>query len=304
VPSSTPFVRGIARRAAAVLPQWALRRIADYRFGYTRQGRAFEFHEEPGPNGPVVAIDKRIRIQSTPAFLPDLRFHFVENGQSRDEMGAFLDAAASLPRDALLYDVGAHRGLFSLVHCALGPERRAVLFEPSISLTSDARALLALNGFDSRAEVRVRGVSDRAGTRLIAEDALGFAEPADDQDTDAVPVEFTTLDAEWRRTGETPAVVKVDVEGAEAEVIRGAAALLQHVRPLLFLELHMDVLEQRGELVDVLLGQLTACGYRFREPDGRTRSPRAIRDSLRAIVRIVGHASPNRESRTANRDHE
>jgi len=165
-----------------------------------------------------------------------------------------------------------------------------VLFEPSISLTNDARALLRLNGLDNRAEVRVRGVGDRAGTRLIAEDALGFAGPADDQDADAVPVEFTTLDEEWRRTGETPAIVKIDVEGAEAEVIRGASAMLRELRPLLFLELHMDVLEQRGESVETLLSQLTACGYRFTDPDGRVRSPRAIRDSLRAIIRIIGRA--------------
>jgi hypothetical protein len=72
-------------------------------------------------------------------------------------------------------------------------------------------------------------------------------------------------------------------------VIRGAAALLRDVRPLLFLELHLDELEGRAEQVEVLLGQLTACGYRFREPDGRHRSARAIRDSLRAIVRIVAY---------------
>jgi FkbM family methyltransferase len=288
VPPSTPFVRRVARRAAALLPQSALRRIAHYRFGYTEDGRRFEVREESDPAGRVAVIDGGMRIRSSEAFMPDLRFHFVDNGQSRDEMGAFLDAAALLPSDALLYDVGAHRGLFSLVHCALGPHRRAVLFEPSISLTNDARGLLALNGFDNRTEVRVRGVGDRAGTRLIAEDALGFAEPANDQDTNAVPVEFTTLDEEWRRTGETPAVVKIDVEGAEAEVIRGAAAMLRSLRPLLFLELHMDVLEARGESVDALLSQLMSCGYRFTEPDGRKRSPRAIRDSLRAIIRIVG----------------
>ena len=291
MPPSTPFVRRLARRAAALLPRAALRRIAHYRFGYTQEGRRFDFREEPGVGEPVAVIDNRIRIRCTPAFMPDLRFHFVDNGQSRDEMGAFLDSAPSLPPDAMLYDVGAHRGLFSLVHCALGAHRRAVLFEPSISLTNDARALLKLNDADNRAEVRVRGVGDRAGTRLIAEDALGFAGPADDQDADAVPVEFTTLDDEWRRTGETPAVVKIDVEGAEAEVIRGAAAVLRELRPLLFLELHMDVLERRGESVEALLSHLTSCGYRFTEPDGRARSPRAIRDSLRAIVRVVGRAT-------------
>jgi FkbM family methyltransferase len=280
-------MRRIARKAARLLPQATLRRIADYRFGYAQDGRRFDFREDRGPRGPVATIDGRIQIQSTDAFLPDLRFHFVENGQSRDEIGAFADAAATLPPHALLYDVGAHRGLFSLVHCALGAARRAVLFEPSISLSSDARALLALNGFDTRAEVRARGVGDRTGTRLMAEDALGFAGVADDQDADAVPIEFTTLDAECQRTGDVPAVVKIDVEGAEVDVIRGAAALLRDVRPLLFLELHLDVLERRGESVEALLADLTAVGYRFREPDGRRRSARAIRDSLRAIVRIV-----------------
>ncbi|HWK11861.1 MAG TPA: FkbM family methyltransferase [Vicinamibacterales bacterium] len=270
-----------------MLPRSTLRRIADYRFGYAQDGRRFDFREQQGPRGPVATIDGRIQIQSTAEFLPDLRFHFVDNGQSRDEIGAFTDAASTLPPDPLLYDVGAHRGLFSLVHCALGPARRAVLFEPSISLSKDARALLALNGFDSRTEGRARGVGERSGTRLMAEDALGFAGLADDQDADAVPIEFTTLDAECRRTGEVPAVVKIDVEGAEAEVIRGSAALLRDARPLVFLELHLDVLERRAESVDALLSHLTSYGYRFREPGGRARSARAIRDSLRAIVRIV-----------------
>jgi FkbM family methyltransferase len=291
VPFSAPLVRRIARRAAALLPQFALRRIADYRFGYAHEGHRFEFREAAGPLGPVAEVDGRIQLHATAAFMPDLRFHFVDNGQSRDEIGAFMEAAASLPPGALLYDVGAHRGLFSLVHCALGPRRRAVLFEPSMSLTRDASALLTLNGFENRAEVRVCGVGDCRGTRRMSEDALGFAQPAASEEARAVTVEFTTLDDEWRRTGERPAVVKIDVEGAEAEVIRGAKALLGDVRPLLFLELHLDALERRGESVDGLLAQLTACGYRFREPDGRVRSPRAIRDSLRAIVRIVARAS-------------
>jgi len=290
VPPQAPLVRRIARKAARLLPRSTLRRIADYRFGYAQEGRRFDFREQQGVRGPLATIDGQLQIQSTAEFLPDLRFHFVENGQSRDEIGAFIDAAASLPAGALLYDVGAHRGLFSLVHCALGPARRAVLFEPSISLSNDARALLALNGFESRAEVRVRGVGDRTGTRLMAEDALGFAGLADDQDTDAVPVEFTSLDAECRRTREVPAVVKIDVEGAEADVIRGAAALLREARPLLFLELHLDVLERRAESVDAVLSQLKSYGYQFREPDGRARSARAIRDSLKAIVRIVCRA--------------
>jgi FkbM family methyltransferase len=291
LPAPSPsLVRRIARKAAGLLPPAALRRLAAYRFGYTEEGRHFAFVEEAGPEGPAARIDDRLRLRSTPEFLPDLRFHFVENGQSRDEMGAFIDIAPTLPGGAMLFDVGAHRGLFSLVHCALSPDHRAVLFEPSPSLAKDARGLLALNGFDGRAEVRACGVGDRAGRRQIVEDALGFAIDAQRGAAGAEAVEFTTIDDEWRRTGVAPSIVKIDVEGAEAEVVRGAAALLRDVRPVLFLELHMDELERRGESTGALLAQLTAAGYRFTDSGGRPRSPRSLADSLRAIVRIVAIA--------------
>ncbi len=288
---SASLVRRIARKAAGLLPAAALRRVAAYRFGYTQEGRRFAFVEDAGVEGPTVRIDGRLSLRSTPEFLPDLRFHFVDNGQSRDEMGAFIDIAPSLPRAAMLFDVGAHRGLFSLVHCALSPDHRAVLFEPSPSLANDARGLLALNGFDGRADVRACGIGDRAGRRQIVEDALGFAIEAQSGAAGAEPIEFTTIDDEWRRTGVAPSIIKIDVEGAEAEVVRGAAALLREVRPVLFLELHMDVLERRGESASALLAQLTAAGYRFTEPGGRARSARSLSDSLRAIVRIVAIAN-------------
>lgn len=287
--ASTSLVRRLARKAASILPAAALRRIAAYRFGYTQEGRRFGFVQQDGPSGPVAVIDGRLTLRSTPEFMPDLRFHFVENGQSRDEIGAFLDVVPRLPAGSVLFDVGAHRGLFSLVYCALAPDRRAVLFEPSRSLTADAAALIALNGFQDRAEVRVCGVGDRPGSRTIVEDGLGFARETASADGGA-PIAFTTLDEEWRRTGVAPAIVKIDVEGAEAEVIRGAGTLLRDVRPVLFLELHMDELERRGESARALLSQLTACGYRFTEPDGRVRSAGALDNSVRAIIRVVARA--------------
>jgi FkbM family methyltransferase len=287
VPRSAPLVRRIARRAAALLPASARRRVADYRFGYSTGRRRFDLRVENTASPPLAVIDNRVRISSTSAFLTDLRFHFVENGESRDEMGAFLDTVQSLAPDALLFDVGAHRGIFSLLHCASGDGRRAVLFEPSISLSSDARVLISMNGFAERAEVRACGLGDRTESRLMNEDALGFAQPSR-PDAGGTTIPFTTLDEEWRRTRDVPAIVKIDVEGFEGAVVRGGAALFRDVRPIVFLELHLDTLERRGEPVDSVLGPLTSAGYRFTGTDGRPRSARAIKDSLRAIIRVVG----------------
>jgi FkbM family methyltransferase len=287
---SSSGVRRLARRAASLLPAAALRRLAAYRFGYTAGRRHFAFAVEDGSGESVALIDGRIRLRVTAEFVADLRFHFVENGQSRDEVGAFLDIAPTLPPGSVLFDVGAHRGLFSLLYCAVSREGRAVLFEPSASLTRDARRLMVLNRFEPRADVRVCGIGDRTGPRDIVEDALGFGREAGPGAAGAQPTAYTTLDDEWRRSGVAPAIVKIDVEGAEAEVIRGAAALLREVRPILFLELHLDELERRGESLKALLAQLTSAGYRFAEPGGRARSARALTHSVRAIIRVVARA--------------
>jgi FkbM family methyltransferase len=275
-----------------------MRRIADYRFGYTGAGRTFAFDVTESGGGFDVVIDGRIRLRSSRAFLDDLRFHFVTNGQSRNEVGAFIDACATLTPDALLIDVGAHRGLFALLHCALGSSRRAVLLEPSPSLAADARELLAMNGFASRAEVRVCGAGERVEHRAIVEDALGFARivdpgtPNHDSRATNYDMEFTTLDDEWRRLGRNPAVVKIDVEGAEAEVLRGAAAMIVAARPVLFLELHLDELRARGERVASMLAPLAAARYQFLDPGGRQLSASSIARSYKAILRVVARQEP------------
>lgn len=278
-------VRATARVIIALLPAAVRRRIADYRFGYAGEGRRFELNVRDEPEGLVASIDGRLRLRITEQFRDDLRFHLVDNAESRKELGAFIDASARLAPDALLFDVGAHRGIFALVHCALGPARRAVLLEPSSSLSRDARELLQMNGFDARAEVRTVGAGERTERRRMVEDALHFARPADG--AQGIDTEFVSLDDEWSRVGERPAIVKIDVEGAEGDVLRGAVRLLSQARPVVFLELHMDLLRARGERVDRLLTPLTGCGYELFDLDGKIRSVSSVSRSVRAIVRLV-----------------
>ena len=57
--------------------------------------------------------------------------------------------------------------------------------------------------------------------------------------------------------------IKMDVEGAEPQVIRGAARLLKEDRPVILSELHPTQLERAsGVTADEFLTQLGALGYR------------------------------------------
>ena len=58
-------------------------------------------------------------------------------------------------------------------------------------------------------------------------------------------------------------VIKMDVEGAEPQVLRGAARILRDDRPVILSELHPTQLERAsGVTADQFLAQIAALGYR------------------------------------------
>jgi FkbM family methyltransferase len=175
----------------------------------------------------------------------------------------------------LFVDVGANAGLYSLWASEVDGVD-VLAFEPSTLACSRALGNVELNGLSDRIEVRRQAVGARSGsTRLTTRLAAGNHVVADGTEAavEVEVVEQTTLD---EALGERkPALVKIDVEGAELDVLRGGRqAILRH-RPALLIEVNDP------EGLAALLGEL---GYeRFRyEPSNRAISP--ICPQLRANV--------------------
>ena len=78
---------------------------------------------------------------------------------------------------------------------------------------------------------------DAEGRMLIDGKLADAASGADEVEIISVPVR--RLDDLLAEPGSTPPdLVKIDVEGAETDVLRGAAQTLAKVRPILLIELH------------------------------------------------------------------
>jgi hypothetical protein len=103
----------------------------------------------------------------------------------------------------------------------------------------------------------------------------------------AADVEMTTVDREMEALGLVPDVIKIDVEGYEHELLRGAQRLLRTRKPVICLELHLDLLERRGISPADLIADLQSHGYHFRSCVGRPLDPFDITDSIHAILRFV-----------------
>jgi FkbM family methyltransferase len=144
----------------------------------------------------------------------------------------------------VVYDIGANVGFFSVLLARLvGPNGQVYSFEPS---PANARQILynaRLNGFANiHVDVAAVGQSDgKAAFRLTDFSTTGKLESVGtvDVQTDAIAARMRQLDGMVSRGDiPSPALVKMDVEGAEIEVLKGANELLQTARPILLIELH------------------------------------------------------------------
>lgn len=214
-------------------------------------------------------------------------FQFWSDPASADEMRQFRDLIST---HSLFFDVGSHFGLFATVFALGGQEKQAVAFEPVPASSNVIREHARLNELQGRILVREVALGDRGGEMHGSLDPAGFAHFGRTAERGLnTAFEMSTIDAEVDRLGRSPDLLKIDVEGYEAEVLAGASGLLAH-RPLLFLELHLDLLERRRIPPADVLDRLQASGYRRFSVAGRPISTARILDSTSDVVRIVAEA--------------
>lgn len=139
------------------------------------------------------------------------------------------EALAALLRPGdLVLDVGANVGFLSVIAARLvGPAGRVVAFEPVPANARQVRRNAHLNGF-ANIDIVASAVGDHTGrARLVlARFAGGAALREAGAPPDAcgeVEVPITTLDDWLAAQGQpAPALVKIDVEGAEPAVLGGS----------------------------------------------------------------------------------
>jgi len=161
-------------------------------------------------------------------------------------------------------DGGANIGLFSFIAAvAVGPTGQVLACEPGPETMAMLRANAAENEFGTLV-LREVALSDRPGrTRFtIFEPGSGLASFAPGIDGGRqIDVAVTTLDALSEDLPVRVAVVKLDIEGAEAKALRGATALIARQRPILLIEIEPDHLARQGSSIGDIRDTLTPFGY-------------------------------------------
>jgi len=217
-----------------------------------------------------------------------LRGHY-----ERDEIA--LARRVLKPGDVAL-DVGAHIGFFTM-HMAdqVGASGRVYAFEPFGPNADLLERSIAENRFGDRVAFRraAVGAATGAATLTFPVETLNSG--------GAYLLRTGTVPLAGNRTREVPLVaidaldlrrpvrfVKMDVEGAEPLVVRGAARVLREDRPTILSELHPIQLDRAsGTTADAFLAEMRALGYRAHRVDEASIGAPIDRAPADALVSVA-----------------
>jgi FkbM family methyltransferase len=177
------------------------------------------------PRGPVVIRSDEDRTA----------MHQMNGGFEKETLDFW---ARSIEPGDLAVDAGAYTGIYSIVAAKVGA--KVVAFEPLPRNATRLRENIKLNAMCSAVEVYIGGLSDREGSAVIRYNGnLALTSGAtvehgiDHVRRHRTQVTLFRLDA---LALSSVAIMKIDVEGHERSVLRGAQNILKRDRPVLIVE--------------------------------------------------------------------
>lgn len=175
---------------------------------------------------------------------------------------------AHIEKGSTVLDIGGNIGLISVILADIvGAKGKVLVFEPVPENLRRLHCNLEKNAL-TQVTVYPVALGDREGSITLScvdDGAFATAEEAviHPQNGKLIPVPLATLDRIWHEAG-SPVVsaIKLDVEGGELNVIKGAGEMLSTCRP------HILIEANTAEQLSLINAALSEYGYLYIQPPG------------------------------------
>lgn len=199
------------------------------------------------------------RFGSTPLYVsPDAQLKYLKPGEQGFDPELLRVAAMHVHERSVVWDIGANVGVFAFASASIARSGSTLAVEADLWLASLMRRSLALSANRGlRLTVLPAAISDRNGTAKFSiarrgrasnalEDVGGRSEAGGSREQVTVPT--LTLDT-LLESGAPPTFLKIDVEGAEALVLRGARRVLREAQPVVYIEVGSEHAAEVGAML-------------------------------------------------------
>ena len=216
-----------------------------FKLRYGFQGVPFSIAQE------TIRLDESLR-----------RWNIAAETAVHDIIGQYLQ-----PNDIFI-DIGANFGLHTVYAAKLvGEKGRVFAFEPVAKHLNLLNKNISLSHVRERVEIVSSALSNSQESSLTfylppeEEIAVTASLSAEGNNLQEIKVANARLDDYWTNIDREVKLIKIDVEGAELEVLRGAERLLKRWKPKLLIEVHGFALPSFGTTVHELRQFLIDLGY-------------------------------------------
>ncbi len=252
----------IWKQTGRALFRWYLHRFP-WRDGKVRLYNAWQEVLLPSSRLATAHLDPGFCLRCDLADPEQRKIYFFQEYHERYE--ARLIQTALKSGDSF-WDVGANIGYFALLAATVvGPQGCVVAFEPGPRAFQELQENIAINNFGQVVAVPL-AASDQVGSARLylakdqADTGANLFQGGERRDWEEVRT--IPLDIFWQQNPYPPPhFLKVDVEGAELAVLRGAATLLRDHAPLLLLEMEDKTLGPAGVSKQDIADFLAPLGY-------------------------------------------
>ncbi len=197
----------------------------------------------------------------------------------------------------IVMDIGANIGYFTLLAARLvGQYGKVLAFEPVPYFLELICSSARLNNLTNITAFQM-ALSDTPGEGHIFLDKknLGLASPVSNNVIDlseSLQVKYTTIDIFCEENGIKPNFVKIDVQGYELKVLRGAIKLLQRGNAKLYFEFWPRGINNAGDMPEEIFYLLEATGYKvFKVNNDGGFSPVSKNEFLKITMDLLSESN-------------
>jgi FkbM family methyltransferase len=165
-----------------------------------------------------------------------------------------------VPQGATVIDVGANIGFFARKFGQwVGQNGKVIAIEPEINNVKLLQRGLQRAGLDTVVDVIHAAATESDGEISLVVDPYHPANHRVGQSN--VKVAARSIDSLMANNDKPITLIKIDVQGAEAQVLAGAKEILRRFHPAIFIEIGVDILDNFGSTAEGVILSLVELGY-------------------------------------------